>query len=103
MKMSKIEGAIIYEGAANHYAGIEGVGGKLYLTQNALVFISHKLNIQNHELVIPIVEIETFSLSNNLGFVPNGLTIHTKSGKNERFVVNRRKVWAEKMSEVRGF
>ena len=99
--MSKIEGTI-FETAANHFSGAESVGGKLYLTQNALIFVSHKLNIHNHELTIPIVEIADLELSNNLGLVPNGLTVHTKSGTTEKFVVNKRKVWIEKINEQRG-
>ena len=100
--MKKIEGTI-YEGAANHIAGIEGVGGKLYLTKEALIFVSHKLNIQNHELLIPIEEIASYSLSKNLGIVPNGLTINKKDGVSEKFVVNNRKAWVEKIRELCGF
>ena len=100
--MESIEGTI-YEGAANHFIGIESVGGKLYLTKEALIFVSHKLNIQTHEMVIPIEEIASYALCNNLGFVPNGLTIYTKSGRSEKFVVNKRKVWVEKIRALCGF
>jgi len=37
--------------------GAEAVGGKLFLTNRRLVFKSHKLNIQNHELSIHLIDI----------------------------------------------
>ena len=98
--MKKVEGAI-FEGAANHFVKAESVGGKLYLTQEALVFVSHALNIQRHELVIPIAEIADLSLSKSLGIVPNGLTVHTSSGTEEKFVVNKRNTWIEKINALR--
>ena len=43
---------ILLESPANHCKGIEGVGGKLFLTNKKLIFKSHKFNIQNHEFSI---------------------------------------------------
>jgi hypothetical protein len=98
--MSKIEGAI-YEGLANHFVGMESVGGKLYLTLEALIFVSHKLNIQVHTLEIPLREVTGLSLNRSLGLVPNGLTVHLASGAQEQFVVNKRKKWVEKINTLR--
>src|SRR5688572_21922907 len=43
---------VVFESMASHYRGAEAVGGKLYLTDKRLIFKSHKLNIQNHKLII---------------------------------------------------
>lgn len=99
--MSKVAGAI-FKTAANHIKGSESVGGKLYLIQDALVFISHVFNIQRHELAIPISEIAELVLTKNMGLVPNGLTVRLKNGMAEKFVVNKRKVWVEKIEALRG-
>lgn len=99
--MSKVEGAI-YEGAANHFAGAESVGGKLYLRPDALVFVSHGLNIQRHQMSIALADITKLETSNTLGLVPNGMTVYTASGASEKFVVNKRKVWIEKINALRG-
>ena len=87
----------IYEGEAKHFAGVDSIEGKLYLTKESIVFIPQKLNIQNHALAMPVEEIRSYSLSNNHGIVPNGLTIYTKSGGMEKFAVKKRKVWIEKI------
>ncbi|MFH2143196.1 MAG: GRAM domain-containing protein [Bacteroidota bacterium] len=77
---------------ANHFKGLEGVGGKLFITNKRIVFKSHSINLQNHELTIMYPEILSIELYNTLGIVPNGLKIITKSGKNEKFVVWKRKI-----------
>lgn len=99
MTESKIEGTI-YEGAANHFVGIESVGGKLYLTSTALIFISHGFNVQRHQTCIPLADITGIETSNSLGLVPNSFIVHTISGTKEKFVVNKRKVWMENIKSL---
>lgn len=84
---------LIYYGGGNHFLNREGVGGRLFLFETELVFKSHKFNLQNHELTIPLNDIDKVELFNVAGFVPNGLLIRLKSGKMESFVVNNRLVW----------
>lgn len=98
--MNKIEGTV-YEGAANHFVGIESVGGRLYLTQDTLIFVSHGLNIQTHRMDIPLKDITEINTRNTLGFVPNGLLVHTALDTQERFVVNKRKTWIAKINALR--
>ena len=45
---------VIKEGPVNHLRRAEGVGGWLYLTNERLYFRSHKVNIQVHELSLPL-------------------------------------------------
>ena len=85
--------AIIRSGGANHFMKSEAVGGKLYLLNSRLHFKSHSFNIQNHVLDIPLNEIIEIGLYNVTGFVPNGLSITSKNGSTEKFVLNGRSKW----------
>lgn len=91
---------VLYSTLANHFMGWEAVGGKLHLLKDRLEFQSHALNIQNHQTVIPIKNIEEVVLFNYLGFIPNGLTIVTKEGQKEKFVISERKIWKEKIEKL---
>ncbi|MDZ4821049.1 MAG: GRAM domain-containing protein [Planctomycetota bacterium] len=83
---------IISQGAANHFRGIEAVGGWLFLTDRRLFFYSHDFNVQNHQLSIPRNEILQAEPCRTLGIVPNGLRIKT-SDRVEQFVVQDRQSW----------
>jgi hypothetical protein len=89
--------AIVYAGSANHFKNGEAVGGKLYLLPNRLQFKSHSFNIQNHELTIALEEIKEVKFYYTMGLIPNGLEIVNKIGNCEKFVVNNRKIWKEKI------
>ena len=90
---------IVFDCAANHFVGAEAVGGWLFLTDEELIFKSHKYNIQVHEFIIPINEIQKIEKSQTLGIVPNGLTITTKNGNTHKLVVNSRKKWLKLLSK----
>ncbi|KAA9036335.1 hypothetical protein FW778_19065 [Ginsengibacter hankyongi] len=77
---------IIFQTPANHFKGAEGVGGKLYLTNRCLIFKSHKLNIQNHELSIPLNKIAKIERYKVLSKISNGLKVQTVENTTERFV-----------------
>lgn len=93
---------ILFETPANHFKGIEGVGGKLYLTNKRLVFKSHKLNIQNHELSIQLTDVKNVDRHKTLGLVNNGLTITTIDDKTEKFVVEQVENWIKYLTEKNG-
>jgi len=88
---------IVKEGAANHFKGVESVGGKLFLTNFRLYFKSHAFNVQVHELSIPLDEIKSVELKNTLGIVPNGMAVTLKDGHEERYVVYGRGDWKRKI------
>jgi hypothetical protein len=92
----------LFETPANHFKGIEGVGGKLYLTDKRLVFKSHKLNIQNHQLSIPLTEVKNVDRYKTLGVVNNGLSITTTNNITEKFVVEKINDWIIYLSEKNG-
>jgi hypothetical protein len=84
---------ILFETLANHFKGIEAVGGKLYLTNKRLIFKSHKLNINNHQLSILLNDIIAINRYKTLGIINNGLSVVTKDNTGEKFVVNDIKEW----------
>jgi len=93
---------ILFETPANHFKGIEGVGGKLYLTNRRLIFKSHKLNIQNHQLIINSSDIKQVDIYKRLGLVNNGFSITTIADKTEKFVVEKVEEWITLLTEKNG-
>jgi hypothetical protein len=91
---------VLYSGLANHFMGWEAVGGKLYLLKDRLEFQSHSLNIQNHHMIIPLKGIQEIQVYHSLGIIPNGLSILTKEGKKEKFVLSNHKIWKEKIEQL---
>ncbi len=92
---------LIKQGGANHFLRGEGVGGYLYLTNERLLFKSHKFNIQNHEVSILIADIDSARPYLVAGFVPSGLEVVT-GDRRERFVVAGRHDWAEEIRRANG-
>lgn len=84
---------IIFQSNANHFKGLEAVGGKLFLTEKRLVFKSHKFNIQNHEFVIKLSDIASIGKFKPLGLTNNGLLVIDKNNETEKFVVENLADW----------
>ena len=93
---------IIHSGGANHFINGEAVGGKLYLLTDKLQFQSHNFNFQNHGQTIDLNQIKEISFYNTLRLIPNGLAITTLDGQTEKFVVNGRQLWKEKIEKRLG-
>ncbi|MEO1255804.1 MAG: GRAM domain-containing protein [Bacteroidota bacterium] len=87
-----------HEGPANLFRGMEGVGGKLLLTNKRLVFKSHKLNIQSGETQFPLNEIKEVSPRKTAKFFQNGIRVLTDTNEYFDFVVYERDNWLEKMN-----
>ncbi len=85
---------VLKEGAANYFKGWGGAGGLLFLTDHRILFKSHCLNIQEHELSLPLTDIERATPYLVWGLVRTGLQVQTKQGEIERFVVSDREAWA---------
>lgn len=93
------EEQVVKQGSANLQKGVETVGGKLYLTNQRLIFEAHKINVQGGTTEIKISDIQSSEKcwTKFLGFIPlapNSLAIFTKSGKEYRFVLMGRDAWA---------
>ncbi|MGZ5662843.1 MAG: hypothetical protein ACXWG6_15860 [Usitatibacter sp.] len=92
---------VVHHGPANHFKGIEAVGGKLFLTNQRLVFRSHRFNVQAHEESYPLDEIVSTEPARTLGIVPNGLLLQMRDGRRERFVVGGRSEWVSLLRRAR--
>lgn len=87
------------EGPANLFHGIEGVGGKLFLTNKKVIFRSHKINIQKGQTNIDYQNITELIERKTARLIDNGIRIKTNDGKEFDFVVNERERWIEKLKE----
>lgn len=99
--------ALIKDGAANLQKNIETVSGKLYLTNQRLVFESHKFNVQSGVTEIELTNIQSSEKcwTKFLGFLPlfpNSLAVYTKQGKEWRFVIFGRGAWAAAIEAQKG-
>ena len=100
-QINEDEKDIVYSGPANHFKNAEGVGGKLYLLEDKIIFKSHGFNIQNHECVVDLVQIKEVSFYNTLGLIPNGMMIRLTNNNTEKFVVNKRQNWKNEISRLK--
>lgn len=87
------------EGSANLFRGIEGVGGRLFLTNKKMIFKSHKLNIQKGDTEILYENITELLKRKTAKLVDNGIRVKSIDGKEFDFVVNNREKWIEKLDE----
>ena len=78
--------------------GIEKVGGKLLLTDQRLVFKSHKLNIQSDETHLMITEIKEAIPRKTSNFYPNGIRIIKTTGDHLDIFVHERDNWISKIN-----
>lgn len=78
---------ILAEKPANLFRGLEGVGGKLKVTNYRLIFTPHALNIQSEPEEILISNIASVRPHNLMGFIPNQMILTLVSGEERRFVV----------------
>ena len=97
---------VIKSGVANLQKNIETVGGKLYLTNQHLVFEAHKINVQGGSTEIELSSIQSSKKcwTKFLGFIPlapNSLAIYTNEGKEYRFVLFKRGAWATAIDNAR--
>ncbi len=86
-----------HEGPANIFRGIEGVGGKLLLTDKRLIFKSHKLNIQSGETELLVEDIKEVIPRKTAKLFQNGIRIINKAGDHFDFVVYERDNWLTKI------
>ena len=87
---------LVKEGPANHH----GNGGWIYLTDSRLFYVSHKFNINNHELSIPLSEIAAVEKGHSLGIVSNQLILNLSGGQTEKFVVQGVKGWLNQIQSL---
>ena len=73
----------------NHLRSIFADGGTGYLLQDKLIFIPHKLNLSKERVTVLFTDVRSASGYKILGIVDVGLKITLKSGKEEKFIVDK--------------
>ena len=101
----KINEEIIKKGAANLQKGVEAVGGFLYLTNQRLIFESHKFNFQSGITIIDLSDIASTEkvwtkVFNLIPMMPNSLAVKFKNGEEHRFVLFGRSAWEIKINSM---
>jgi hypothetical protein len=92
---------VLKHGGASHFKGIEAVGGRLFLTDQRLVFKSHRFNIQVHQESYPLADITAVEPRRGISIVGDGLAVVLSGGREERFVVFGRRDWITQILSAR--
>ncbi|MCE7053521.1 GRAM domain-containing protein [Algoriphagus sp. AGSA1] len=87
------------EESANLFRGAEAVGGKLFLTNERVIFKSHKFNINTGQSDISYNLISEVSPRKTGMLVGNGLRLTLVDGREYDFVISNRETWMEKFQE----
>jgi hypothetical protein len=95
---------IVKEGKANFLRGIEGVGGKLYLTNMRLIFEAHAFNVQSSSEILPLQDIVRLGsgwtkLFGAIPLAPNALNVYTADRQLD-FTVSGRRKWLDAISPL---
>lgn len=98
---------LLREGAANLQRGIETVGGKLYLTDQRLIYEAHRFNVQSDAELIPLSRVRATALVwtkflNLIPVFPNSLAVTLDDGVERRFVLYGREDWKTAIDGVVG-
>lgn len=89
---------LVFEEGANLFRNkFIADGGKLFLTNERLVFVPHKINLKTSQTSIDLKEIQKISPRKSSGIIDNGLRVHTTDARYD-FVVNEREKWLENLS-----
>jgi hypothetical protein len=96
---------MVKSGRANMQRGIETVGGRLYLTNQRLVFESHSLNFRTGATILPIASVHDArkcwtKFLNLIPLFPNSILVTTLDHQLYRFVTYGRESWIEAMIAV---
>lgn len=83
------EHEILEKSCLNHIRGMIADGGVGYILPDRLVFIPHKINLSRKEVNIFFSEVESITSYKLWRMFDTGLKITLKSGKVEKFVVDK--------------
>jgi hypothetical protein len=98
MKLNSDE-IILRKSRANHLKLFEGVGGRLFLTNQRLFFKSHFFNVQTHEETIPLQDIVSIEAKGS-DFISGKMKIFLRNGSVEKFYVPKRKKWVDDIEKA---
>ncbi len=94
------------ESAANCQRGQETVGGRLFCTNQRLIFESHAINVQTGTTVVQLNQIVASRpvWTKFLGLIPlapNSFEVQLRDGTTQSFVVTGRGEWIEVVERLR--
>jgi hypothetical protein len=97
---------ILRASGANLANKLELVGGKLYLTNQNLIFQSHIFNFSRPSLKLPLSEIDFVHrrwtrLLKVIPLFPNSIAVGTRNGTIFSFTVFNREAWIQAISEAK--
>jgi len=92
----------IHSGVANlYYSATKSDGGRLYLTNERLVFVAHAVNLNpNLFWELPLNEIHNVTMKRNL-FVSQHILVQSEAGEEKIFVVLKGKKWIEEIFKAK--
>ena len=88
---------VIKEAGANHFKGVEGVGGKLVLTNRRLIFKSHKYNVQNHQEDFSLERMLNLRTQKLLTVYENVIVLQVDDASTHKFVVDEPEDWVKRI------
>ena len=90
---------IIRKGAATRLVPFEGVGGKLFLTNQRLFFEAHSFNVQKGDGSIFLKNIVAVEAKHS-DFISRKLSIYLRNKSVEEFTVYKRKMWVSEIEKA---
>ncbi|MGV8138573.1 MAG: hypothetical protein AB2L20_25505 [Mangrovibacterium sp.] len=84
-----LEETVLARTGMNRLSSIFAEGGTGYLLQDKLIFIPHKLNLSKERVTVLFTDVRSASGYKVFGIVDVGLKITLKSGKEEKFIVDK--------------
>jgi GRAM domain len=97
---------VVKEARANLQRGVESVGGHIYLTDQRLIFESHRFNVQRGATIIElsdVVDVEPI-WTRFLGVLPsfpNSIRVRTRDGEEQRIVCSKRGEWIDAIERAK--
>lgn len=92
---------LIKKGKANYSSSFfNKQGGKLYLTNQRLIFKAGNVNLGDSLMDIALDNVIAFDKAMNMFIIPNGLRIITKEEEEYKFTVWGRSSWVKEISRV---
>ncbi len=86
-----IQEQALYDGGASYIMDKVSIGGWMYLFEDRICFLSHAINVEVGEIVIPYQDVVSVAKGTRW----RRIAIRTKDGKCGEFVVNEADEWIE--------
>lgn len=85
----------IYDGGASYVIDKVSIGGWMYMFEDRLCFLSHRINVQVVQMIIPYQNMHSVTAGKKW----RRITIHTKDGKCVEFIVNEADEWVDMLQK----